>query len=211
MHVVITGATGEIGKCLLPLLIDENNITKITIVARRALDLDHPKLTQLITDFTQLSEAAIGDADCGVCCLGTTMAKAGSKTAFEQVDFDFVVAFAKLVKQSNATQFHVVSASGANKTSFFFYNRVKGAMEEEIRNILFNTACIYRPSLLDSNRTEKRLGEQIAIRVFRVLNPLFIGSLKRFRSIRTSQVALGIFNRIKQPPKGFHIVNSEVI
>ena len=141
MHVVITGATGEIGKCLLPLLIDENNISKITIVARRALDIDHPKLTQLITDFNQLSEAAIGDADCGVCCLGTTMAKAGSKTAFEQVDFDLRSRLSpNWLNRRTRHQFHVVSASGANKTSFFFYNRVKGAMEEEIRNIQFDTA-----------------------------------------------------------------------
>ncbi len=211
MHVVLTGATGEIGKCLLPLLINEEQITKITVLTRRSLNVAHDKLTQRIIDFNQLSETKISDVDCGVCCLGTTMAKAGSKTAFEKVDFNYVVAFAKLLKQANANQFHVVSASGANKTSFFFYNRVKGVMEEEIRNIQFDTACIYRPSLLDSDRSEKRSGEKIAIKVFRLINPLFVGSLKRFKSIKTSAVAKGICNRIMKPPSGFHIIHSEVI
>ena len=208
MHVVITGATGEIGKCLLPLLLKDENINQITVFSRRTLAVEHQKLTVLIVDFNSLSSVNLAGADVGICCLGTTMAKAGSKSAFERVDFDYVVGFAKLMKANGASQFHVVSASGANKTSFFFYNRVKGAMEDEVRSLSFNTTCIYRPALLDSERTEKRSGERFAILLFRLINPLLIGPLKHFKSIKTKVVAAGIHARIVQPASGLHIIAS---
>lgn len=211
MHVLIAGCTGEIGKQLLPILNEQTNIQHVTALVRRELDFGFQKVAPVKVDFDKLNETQLSKVDVAVCCLGSTMAKAGSKSAFERVDLDYVVAFANLAKQAGASQFHVISASGADKTSLFFYNRVKGIMEEEIRKMSFDTICIYRPSLLDSERSEKRKGERFAVLLFRLINPLFIGPFKRYKSIKTSRIASGVLSRVINPPNGIHVIESETI
>ena len=211
MHALVKGATGEIGKQLIPLLSSHEKISKVTAIVRSDIEHSLPKVTYQVIDFAQLPSLSIPDTDVAFCCLGTTIKKAGSQQAFEKVDLDYVAEFAQMVKKNGAKQFHVVSASGANKTSFVFYNRVKGHMEEAIKKLAFDSTYVYRPALLDSERTEKRSGERVAIIVFRILNPLLRGRLKRFASISTKKVAQGMVDRIQQPEPGFHVIESESI
>ena len=211
MHAVVIGATGEVGKELIALLINHSAIKNVTGLVRRPIDSSHTKLTYNVIDFDAMSSLPLDSFDIAFCCLGTTIKKAGSQQAFEKVDLDYVVEFAKYAYKSNASQFHVVSASGANKTSFFFYNRVKGHMEEAIKKISFQSTFVYRPALLDSNRIEQRSGEKIAIRIFRVINPLLRGPLKKFASITTRKVAQGMVNRINRAAPGFYIIRSDEI
>ncbi|MFT5513434.1 MAG: hypothetical protein ACI8SE_001841, partial [Bacteroidia bacterium] len=143
MHVLVAGCTGEIGKELLPILNEHANIQRVTVLVRREFRSEFQKIVPIIVDFERLTETQLPKVDVAICCLGSTMAKAGSKSKFERVDLDYVLAFAKLAKHNGATQFHVISAAGANKTSLFFYNRVKGMMEEEIRKMNFTSSCIY--------------------------------------------------------------------
>ncbi|MFT5725610.1 MAG: hypothetical protein ACI9JN_002736 [Bacteroidia bacterium] len=211
MHVLIVGSTGAIGKLLLQLLIDCEQVIQITTINRRITKVKHEKLTEVVTDFNKLSELDIGHTDVAFCCLGSTIKKAGSNSAFERVDLDFVVDFAKLSKRLIAAQFHVVSAAGASKSSLFFYNRVKGHMEEAIRQVGIKQTYVYRPSLLDSERTEKRKGERLAINLFRVLNAILVGPLRKYASIKTSKVAQGMLNNALNPQDGFHIIESDQI
>lgn len=59
------------------------------------------------------------------CCLGTTRGKAGAK-GFVQVDRDYVVHAARLLKEAACPHFNLVTYSGANKNSFFLYPKTKG-------------------------------------------------------------------------------------
>lgn len=208
---MVIGATGEIGKQLIPLLTTLPAISKVTGMVRREVELSTSNLTYQVINFDEMQSISLPQVDVAFCCLGTTIKKAGSQSQFEKVDLDYVVDFAKLVFKNGAKQFHVVSASGANKTSFFFYNRVKGHMEEALKKIPFESTIVYRPSLLDSQRVEKRSGEKIAISLFRILNPLLIGPFKRYTSITTKKVAQGMVDRINHAHTGFQLIRSDEI
>ena len=53
MKVIITGATGMIGKGVLLECLDNDNVEKILTIGRTAQPIHHPKLTELIhPDFT---------------------------------------------------------------------------------------------------------------------------------------------------------------
>ena len=67
------------------------------------------------------------------------------KEGFRKVDFDYVVASAKMAKKNGCKQFHLVSSSGANKNAFLLYPKTKGEAEEEISKIDFEKTAIYRP------------------------------------------------------------------
>lgn len=56
MKVIITGASGMVGKGVLLECLDHNDITEVLSLGRSKLDLTHPKLKQLIhKDFSDYS------------------------------------------------------------------------------------------------------------------------------------------------------------
>lgn len=187
---LLAGATGLVGSALLPLLLASERYAKVIVVGRRALATQHPKLTQVVTELSQLEAERLRlIADDVYCCLGTTRQQAGSKKAFFEVDFLFVVKLATVTAANFATQFLVVSSLGANVTSRFYYGQVKGEMEAAVRQTPFRAIHIFRPSLLLGARAAPRLGERIGGWLLALGRPLLQGSWQKYRPITAIAVA----------------------
>jgi uncharacterized protein YbjT (DUF2867 family) len=209
---LIAGASGLVGSQLLPLLLASDRYARVIAVGRRPLPIVHPKLEQRIFDFEQLEEHRLQlIADDVYCCLGTTLRQAGSKEAFYQVDFLYVVKLAALTSCNFAAQLLVVSAAGADATSRFYYNRVKGEMEEAVKQAPFRAIHFLRPSLLLGNRTEKRMGEQIGAVLLRVLRPVLVGPLRAYRAIEAEVVARAMLRAAEEEGGGIRIHSSDAI
>ncbi len=95
------------------------------------------------------------------CCLGTTRREAGSKEAFIHADYTLVVDTALTGRRLGAQHMLVVSAMGANAHSPFFYNRVKGEMEEALIAQNWPKLTIARPSMLLGDRSKQRMNETL--------------------------------------------------
>ncbi len=187
---LIAGASGLVGSGLLQLLLDAPEYEQVISVGRRRLEVDHPKLVQVVADFAaleRLAEPLRGDD--AFCCLGTTRKKAGSREAFRAVDHGAVLAYAWAAKRGGARRFFTVSSLGANAGSRVFYNRVKGETEDALRVLGFATLGIFRPSLLLGPRTEYRFGERLGAVFAALLDPLLFGRWRKYRAIRTVVVA----------------------
>ena len=87
--------------------------------------------------------------DTAICASGTTIKKAGSKQAFRSVDHDLPLSFPQLAHQAGTQSFALVSAIGAAVDSSFFYARVKGELERDVREIGFRSLTILRPSIIE--------------------------------------------------------------
>jgi len=85
--------------------------------------------------------------------------------------------------------FVFVSALYANPKSSGEYIRLKGLVEEELKELNFPKLGIMRPSFLIGNRKEKRISETIGIFVFKLLSPLLLGPLKKMKPIHSETVA----------------------
>ena len=204
---LIAGSTGLIGSQLLQLLLDSDRYSHVIALTRQDLPLQHSKLTQLKIDFSKLGES-LDDfaADDIYCCLGTTMAKAGTKENFYQVDFYYPLLLAKSGKQRGAKQYMLVSALGADKNSSIYYNQVKGEIEEAVTKEHFEATHIFRPSLLLGDRSEQRTGEDAArifYKIFRFLIP------KKYKAIDSANVARAMLHFASQEQKGTHIHESK--
>jgi uncharacterized protein YbjT (DUF2867 family) len=208
---LIAGASGLVGSYLLRMLLQSNHYDKVISVGRRNLELEHPKLEQLVVDFEKLAVTNNLIADDIFCCLGTTMKKAGSKENFYKVDYTYVVELAKATSRQFARQFLVVSAMGADPESKFYYNRVKGDMEKAVKALPFTAVHIFRPSLLTGDRQEKRLGEKIGEVVFTVLNPVMLGPLEKYRSVPARSVAKAMLQTALESGGGVKIHESDEI
>ncbi|QDA59465.1 NAD-dependent epimerase/dehydratase family protein [Hymenobacter jejuensis] len=209
---LIAGATGLVGSTLLPLLLASERYAKVITVGRRPLPLVHPKLEQRVMDLDQLEENRLGlIADDVYCCLGTTMRQAGSKEAFYKVDYLYVVKLAAITAGNFAAQFLVVSAMGADAESRIYYNRVKGEMEDAVRQTPFRVIHIFRPSLLLGERREKRLGEQIGFVLMKLLNPLLLGPLRKYRAVPAAAVARAMIRAAAEDGGGVRVHLSDEI
>jgi uncharacterized protein YbjT (DUF2867 family) len=168
MIAVVAGATGLVGRQILQLLAQDGRIAEVRALTRRPLQPQDkfPRVRECLVDFDRLqSNSDWFKADLVFSALGTTIATAGSQKAFRRVDFEYPLAIAKEARAAGARHFLFVSALGANPRSFFFYNRVKGELEEAILALGYPSVTIARPSLLLGEREEHRFGEEAAKRI----------------------------------------------
>jgi uncharacterized protein YbjT (DUF2867 family) len=190
VKAVIVGASGLVGSSLIKKLLADPTIEKVISFSRRSLEISHPKLEQMIAsgleELDNFSNQLSGDLY--FCCLGTTIKTAGTKENFKKVDLDAVIKFAEIAKKHHAKSFAVISSMGADSNSIFFYNKIKGQMEEAISSLGLTSVSIFRPSLLIGERAEKRVVESLAIKTFHALEVVLPTKLKL--SLGTSVDAL---------------------
>jgi uncharacterized protein YbjT (DUF2867 family) len=209
---LIAGATGLIGKELLRILLDAKEYEKITVIVRRSVEIEHPKLDERTVDFRQLEQyKEIFAVDDVFCCLGTTIKKAKTKEAMWEIDVEYPVEIARLASSQGAEKFLLVSSMNANPDSLIFYPKMKGKLEEEIKQVPFEMTSIFRPSLLLGDRDEFRLAERAAAAVFTKLPFLFNGPLEKFKAIEGRTVAAAMYQAAQKNNSGLTVYPSEQI
>ncbi len=87
-------------------LLEAPDYSRIFALTRRPLGREHAKLANRIVVFermaTQLKGLVANDA---FCCIGTTIAEAGSQEIFREADLDAVLLFAEAARVAGATRF----------------------------------------------------------------------------------------------------------
>jgi uncharacterized protein YbjT (DUF2867 family) len=187
---IVLGASGFTGNSLLRLLLNDERYTKVVLFSRRPLGVSHPRIEEHVGDLLNLDD--FGDsfkADEVFCCIGTTRAKTPDKAQYRLIDYGIPLSAARLAKRKGIGVFIAISSMGANKKSRFFYNRLKGEMEEGVLATGISYTYLLRPALISGKRKEKRPGEWLARQLFKVLNLVLVGPLDKFRAIHPDSIA----------------------
>jgi uncharacterized protein YbjT (DUF2867 family) len=206
---LLAGATGLVGRSLLPQLLAPSRYALVHVLLRRAaagID-DHPRQQLHSVDFAHLGTLpAVDDV---YIALGTTIKTAGSQAAFRQVDHDYVLAVARAARERGAQRLAVVSALGADAGSRVFYNRVKGEMEAALAGLGYAHVVIAQPSLLLGDRAalgqRPRTGEVWAQRL---LGPVMALVPRSFRPIAARDVAAALLAATWSPRPGVQRLSS---
>lgn len=205
---VIAGASGLVGSALLPMLLDSEEYKSVISLGRKTLPLVHPKLIQIQTDFSDLSEVQT-HIDHVYCCLGTTIRKAGSKENFIQVDHDFPIELAKTAIRNGSDTFTVITAIASDENSRWFYSRVKGKLENELKLLGFKKLNILRPSMLLGPRKEFRLGEWISKQIMILFSWLIPA---KYMAVRDQMVARCMLHSTLHHQNGtFILENADIL
>lgn len=163
-NVLLVGGSGLIGGFLLKDLLAQDLQVLMPLRNVSAWQQEHPSLAAhanlTLVDYQTLW-ALETPIDAYFCALGTTRAKAGND-GLKAVDHDLVIDCAKYALKNGATLASVVSALGASAESLFFYNRIKGQMEQSLQALNFERTHLWRPSVLIGERPEKRYLEELA-------------------------------------------------
>ncbi|SFR43520.1 NAD dependent epimerase/dehydratase family protein [Marinobacter gudaonensis] len=197
MKVMLLGATGLTGGQVLQGLLAREEVNQVVALVRHRLPTLHDKLAQHEVDFDDLdAHASLFDVDAIICCLGTTIKKAGSQAQFRKVDLGYPLKAAELGRAPDVRAFILMSAIGASSSSTIFYNRVKGELEDALEDLGYPYLSIYHPSLLLGDRKEQRTAEALGIKAMPLVNRLLIGPLDKYRGIEAATVALAMVNEV---------------
>ena len=206
---LLAGATGLVGRALLPMLLESLQYARVHALVRRPVAglPAHPKLEVQVVDFARLP--ALPAVDDAYIALGTTIGVAGSQEVFRWVDFNVVVDTARAARAAGARRVLIVSALGADARSRVFYNRVKGEMQAAVAGLGYESVVFAQPSLLIGDRAAlgqpTRGGEVWAERLLRPV----MGLVPRgVRPIAAADVAAALISAALDSPPGVRVLRS---
>jgi len=186
---IILGATGLTGSLLLRKLLKNDRYNKIKLFSRSKTTISNPKIEEYIVDLLRLKNYSKDFiADEIFCCIGTTNTRTPDKKLYHQIDYGIPLSAAQLCKENNISTLIIISALGANANSRIFYNRTKGEMERDVLTLEIPKTHILQPSLIGGYRSEKRAGEFFFKQLMNLMNPLLIGTFKKYRMIHPETI-----------------------
>jgi uncharacterized protein YbjT (DUF2867 family) len=198
-RAIVFGSSGFVGSHLLSELLNSSDYGQVTAVARKSLNITHPRLRTVLGDYNSLasvkSEIA---ADEVFLALGTTRKNSPKKAEYYQVDHDYPVFAARIAKERGAKSVFLVTAVGANPNSKFFYVRTKGETERDVIALNFEHTHIFRPSMIMGDRKEKRSLLEVALMMFwSALNPLLTWKGDKYKGITGEDIAKALIQSAK--------------
>jgi uncharacterized protein YbjT (DUF2867 family) len=196
---IVFGSSGFVGSHLLSELLNSSEYGQVTAVARKSLNITHPKLRTVMADYNSLASAKSEiAADEVFIALGTTQKNSPEKADYYQVDHDYPVLAARIAKEGGAKSVFLVTAVGANPNSRFFYVRTKGETERDVISLDFEHTHIFRPSMILGNRKEKRsLLEAALTKSWSALNPLLMWKADKYKGITGEDIAKAMVQSAK--------------
>ncbi|TXF79393.1 NAD(P)H-binding protein [Chryseobacterium sp.] len=201
MKALVIGATGATGKDLVAQLLNDSDFDEVDVFVRKPLKITNSKLKSHIVNFEKPDEwKDLIKGDVAFSCLGTTLKDAGSKEAQRKVDFDYQYNFAKAAKENDVEDYVLVSAYGASPNSKIFYSRMKGELEQAVKELRFKKITIFSPGMLERNDTE-RTGEVLGGKIIKFANRL--GLFEQQKPLPTSVLAKAMVNSSKIKSYGY--------
>jgi uncharacterized protein YbjT (DUF2867 family) len=199
MKAIVIGASGLVGNLILKEVLNDSDYSEVRIFVRKPTGLINQKLNETIspmTDIFSLSSEIKGDVLFNA--LGTTIKKAGSKKEQQRIDRDLPISFAKIASENGVGIMLNVSSVGANINGGF-YLKTKAEMEEGTERLFPQKVFHFRPGFLVGNRKDFRLAEKIASGIMKLIDPVLMGSSKRYKSMPADKLAKAMVSVSKNP------------
>ncbi len=209
MHALVIGATGATGQDLAALLLDDEEFDKVDIFVRRKPDIEHEKLRVHVVDFDQPEQwQHLVAGDVLFSCLGTTRKAAGSKENQWKVDYGYQLAFAEAAKENGVGRYILVSSDYASPDSKAFYSRMKGQLEQAVKQLDFPSLTIFNPPILWRRNSDRPL-EVVGMKVVQAANQLNL--FRSYQPLPTEILAQAMIHSAKLNAKGHNALKGDKI
>jgi len=198
--VIITGATGMVGKGVLFECLDQAEIGEVLIIGRNPVGIQHPKLKELIhKDFTSFDEVAkqLSGYDACFFCLGISAAGLNEEQ-YTRITYDFTISLAKTLFEINPKiTFNYFSGQGTDSSEKgrMMWARVKGKTENDLLKMGFKRSFMFRPGIIIPLR-----GIKSRTKSYQFMYDYFMWLVKIVKAIspnsvvNTTQIGLAMIN-----------------
>jgi len=193
--IIMLGATGAVGNHVALTLSKMSMVNQLTLLGRNPVkSLDGQSIHQHKVDiFSPKSyEALIGGHNIAICTLGVGQPSKISKEEFVKIDKNAVLDFASACKCSGVSHFELLSSVGANSSSSSFYLRTKGELEDGLKAMGFERLSLFQPSMIITPTNRYGISQALVLSIMPLLDPLLLGSFKKFRSILVEKLGTAI-------------------
>ncbi|WP_321347548.1 NAD-dependent epimerase/dehydratase family protein [uncultured Draconibacterium sp.] len=202
MKVIVTGATGMVGKGVLLECLDHESVEKVLVIVRNPVDITHPKLEELIqndfSDFSNVKEQLAGFDACFL-CMG--ISSVGMKeNDFKKITYDYTLALAReLVPLNPEMTITYVSGEGTDSSEKgrVMWARVKGKTENDLIKLGFKQAFMFRPGFIIPLR-----GIKSRTKAYQFIYDYFMWLVRLFKAVapnavvNTTQVGKAMVNAV---------------
>lgn len=191
MKAILIGATGLVGNHILKKLLNHDKVSEVQVFTRRSTGINHPKLQETLVDFENVKDwehKIVGNVLFS--SLGTTLRAAKSKEAQYRVDHDYQLRIAEAAARNGVERLVLISSVNADARSAFFYLKMKGELEDKVKELPFHSISILRPGPLKGVREKTRVGEFISTIVLDMMTKLIKLDISPVESEKVAEVAL---------------------
>lgn len=214
MKVIITGATGMVGKGVLYECLEDARVEEVLVVNRHPLGLEHNKLKELLlSDFQNIAQHkdALKGYDACFFCMGISVLGLSEKE-YTAITYHITKAFADTLYDLNKeTVFNYVSGAGTDSSEKgrSMWARVKGKTENYVLNKGFKDAYMFRPGAIIP---EKGIKSRTAwYNAAYVLMRPFFSLLKKSKNITTtSKIGHAMINTVISSTQLKHLENIDI-
>jgi uncharacterized protein YbjT (DUF2867 family) len=158
-RILLTGASGFAGGAVLKLCLDDPRVSAVTSVGRKASELEHPKLTEVVhAEFDAQSAIAdhYRDLDAVFFCLGISQSDVREEERYREITYGYTMESARLLREySPRAVFHFLTGAGTNVNGRFMWARIKGEAERDLSAMGLGGAVHYRPALIVGQASEE--------------------------------------------------------
>ena len=214
MRVIVTGATGMVGKSVLLQCLESDKVSEVLSVGRRELGMNNPKLKELIhkdfMDFSSVTDEFEGYGACFHCMGVSSVGK--DEQEFSKFTFTITKSLADACFEANSDMVMTyVSGAGTDskEEGSTMWARVKGKTENYILNKGFKDAYMFRlGALIPRKGVSSGTGWYKYIYV--VLRPLF-PFLRKLNSVTTSEkIGEAMINAVTANQDLKHLENKDI-
>lgn len=202
IKVIITGATGMVGKGVLLECLDHEQISEVLVIGRTSIKMVHPKLKELIhKDFTNFNNVSDQLTGYDGCFFSLGISASGMKEEqYKGITYDFTLTLAKILLVINPNMtFNYVSGEGtdSSENGRMMWARVKGKTENDLLNLGFGQAYMFRPGAIIPLR-----GIKSKTKSYQFMYDYFMWLLKGIKAIapnsivNTTQIGIAMINSV---------------
>jgi uncharacterized protein YbjT (DUF2867 family) len=201
VSVVMIGATGAVGAEALRHLLTQADVSRITVLGRRAVQADSPKLVQHVIDLEDPAAFApfVAGHDVAICTLGVGQPTKAARDEFLRVDQAIPLAFGRACRAAGVGRFVLLSSVGAKAGSPSFYLRAKGELEAGLEAMGFDGLSLCQPSMILTPTNRYGLSQAITLAVWPWLGAVLP---KALRGIKVADLGRAIANTARMPVTG---------
>ena len=214
-NVLITGATGMVGKGILLECIRDPRINSIVLLSRSAVDIKSPKVKEVfLRDFNEIEivKNELGKIDACFHCMGVS-SMGMNEEQYLYYTYEITKKLVDVCFDINPQMtFNYVSGDGTDSSEKgkVMWARVKGKTENYILSKGFSKAFMFRPGLiLPENGIKSRV--RLYNLVYIILRPFFSRLRKNNKITTTSRIGQAMVNSLELSTKELVHFQSENI